>query len=378
MTKAFDIVNRKILLNIINKYGLRGKIAEIIESYLTNRTQIVKVREAFSSPLPVETGVVQGSTLGSLLFILFFNGISVLNNLKGKLFLFADDAVLINSHSKKENIEQKVVMDMKIIMDFIERQGMLMNVKKTNFMIFHTINTACTNVQELKINDDHAIKRVYKYKYLGLIMDPNLKWNEHGAHIEKKLCHAAGILWKFKSILSTGVKKRVYFSLFQSHLNYMVQVWGVASDSVIKPLQVIQNRAVRNVFNIDRLENRINMYTHLVQNCLPIRALHYVSTATYVYSNIHKLIHTNLVIQKSNSRGRNAGRLSPATSRTNYGKKNIKSIGANIFNNIPNDVKTLKSAAAFKWSLKCQIRTEIFMSNCFSNNYLKNYGGNAQ
>jgi hypothetical protein len=371
MRKAFDIVDRGILIKVLENYGFRGNILNLLESYLTNRTQVVRINNSISEALQIDTGVVQGSTLGSLLFILLINGICMLNGLNGKIFLFADDVVLINSHARNENAEQKITKDMEKVIKYIESIGMVMNMAKTKYMMFLSLNKSYNDSNEIAIKEKEVIQRVFSYKYLGLILDPYLKWNLHVENLEKKLCFTSAVLWKLKKFISQSVKKRIYTALFQSHINYMILLYGNASDSIIKPLQVIQNRALRNVFNIDRLENRVNMYTHLVENCLPLRALHYVSTAGYIYSNVNKCIHTNIVIERSHTRGRNARQLQPSISRNNYGKKNITSIGVNIFNNIPNDIRTLKTPQVFKWALKCHIRNEEFISNCFNNNYFQ-------
>jgi len=61
--KAFDTVNHEILLNKLNKYGLRGNVLKWFISYLTNRKQYVSFDSHVSSKLTIECGVPQGSIL---------------------------------------------------------------------------------------------------------------------------------------------------------------------------------------------------------------------------------------------------------------------------------------------------------------------------
>ena len=70
-SKAFDTVNHKILLEKLQKYGIRGVPLQWFTSYLTNRRQYVRIDNADSEMLTMTCGVPQGSTLGPLLFLLY-------------------------------------------------------------------------------------------------------------------------------------------------------------------------------------------------------------------------------------------------------------------------------------------------------------------
>ena len=97
LAKAFDSVDHEILLRKLTKYGIRGKALELFKSYLTKRTQFVKVGTVTSSLLPIDCGVPQGSILGPLLFIIFINDMQNATNLFIKLF--ADDTFLCAQNS---------------------------------------------------------------------------------------------------------------------------------------------------------------------------------------------------------------------------------------------------------------------------------------
>ena len=91
-SKAFDSVPHGRLLNKLNHYGIRGKIASWISSFLANRTQVVSVNGTHSTPAIVVSGVPQGSVLGPVLFLLYIN--DIMSNISSKMHLFADDSVI--------------------------------------------------------------------------------------------------------------------------------------------------------------------------------------------------------------------------------------------------------------------------------------------
>ena len=69
LSKAFDSVNREILLFKLSKCGIRGNMLELLRSYLNNRKQYVCSGSDRSGLIDVDVGVPQGSVLGPLLFI---------------------------------------------------------------------------------------------------------------------------------------------------------------------------------------------------------------------------------------------------------------------------------------------------------------------
>ena len=63
-SKAFDTVNRNILLSKLYCYGIRGIPFKWFENYLFNRTQFVKIGNTKSNCETITCGIPQGSTLG--------------------------------------------------------------------------------------------------------------------------------------------------------------------------------------------------------------------------------------------------------------------------------------------------------------------------
>ena len=78
---AFDTIDHDILIKKLEHYGLRGKISHIIQSFLANRYQYVSIDRVNSEVKEVlPCSVIQGSKLYSLLYTLYINKVTVVQN----------------------------------------------------------------------------------------------------------------------------------------------------------------------------------------------------------------------------------------------------------------------------------------------------------
>ena len=90
--KAFDKVPDKRLLYKLRYFGIRGSTHKWIASWLSEQYEKVVLDGQASDPVPVLSGVPQGSVLGPVLFLIFINDLP--DNIKSSVRLFADDCVL--------------------------------------------------------------------------------------------------------------------------------------------------------------------------------------------------------------------------------------------------------------------------------------------
>ena len=139
LSKAFDVINHKILLKKLNFYGIRGTAGKWLESYLTNRKQFVEIKDAKSKTLGIECGVPQGSILGPLLYLLYVNDICFASDCN--ILSFADDTSLYLADSNLAKLFKKANEEVNKLYDWFCSNKLSLNPTKTKFIVIKASNT---------------------------------------------------------------------------------------------------------------------------------------------------------------------------------------------------------------------------------------------
>jgi len=288
--KAFDNVNHSLLIFKLENAGFRGPILKWLNSYLSNRTQRVKVGDCLSEFCVTNCGVPQGSILGPLFFLIYINDFCKLD-IYGKMLTFADDTVLLYSNSDLNTLLQQINSDLIKIEKWFVSNYLTLNLNKTKYIHFNLRNTdlnlnlkyhtsSCYNNTDNSCNC-HTLQSVKSIKYLGLYIDHNLKWKTHINELSKKLRFVLFKLSHLKNKLSSSFLKTLYFAWFFPLLNYGAIVWGGEYKTNLQPLISIQNKCF-NILNHNNLQN-YPLFRNL--NLLPIRHNAYYRIILYLYRN---------------------------------------------------------------------------------------------
>ena len=137
--KAFDSVSHIALLQKLYYINLPSNLCSWFNSYLSGRTQSVRVRKSISMPLPVLSGVPQGSILGPLLFIIFFNDISsLLPSFSSNLILYADDILLLHPANSLSDITC-INSQLHEIFSWLSLKSLQINTHKSKYILFLTV-----------------------------------------------------------------------------------------------------------------------------------------------------------------------------------------------------------------------------------------------
>ena len=86
-------------------------------------------------------------------------------------------------------------------------------------------------------------------KFLGVLIQENLNWNDHIDYVCKKLSKSTGLLSKLKHYVPRYVLLIIYNSLCLSHILYALSVWGNAPYCSIKRVITLQKKGIRHVCN---------------------------------------------------------------------------------------------------------------------------------
>jgi len=240
LKKAFDTVSIDILLQKLDFIGIKGNAFNIFSSYLSNRHQRTRVNNIVSEDKLVKIGIPQGSILGPLLFILYINDMPKVSS-AATFYLFADDTTITIKAKNTIELQEKIDDLVPKITRWFHANRLSINASKTNYQIYSANYVNYINI----VLNNCFIGREKCIKYLGVLVDENLKWHSHIKHVSAIISRNLGIMSRASFYLSSCELKLLYNSLILPHLNYCAVIWGSNYKTSIDRILILQKRAVR-------------------------------------------------------------------------------------------------------------------------------------
>ncbi len=255
LEKAFDWLNRDLLFSKLIDNNIDGEMYFAIKSLLSaTQSKITLSGEVSTAWFDVSSGVRQGDPLSPTLFSLFINDFVTYlkdNNATFKFgnhninsLLYADDMVLF------ANSEHELQTSLNLLSQWCYKWRIKINDGKSQVVHFRKSNLSQTEFN-FKLGDVQ-LEKVKQYKYLGVIFDENLKFENCVKCLADSGGRAlGGIINKFKLLKNVGFK--TFTTLFKTNvlpvLHYGCSVWGYKKAP---ELDIIENRAMRYYLGVHR------------------------------------------------------------------------------------------------------------------------------
>lgn len=254
--KAFDKVWREGLINKMIKLGIPYRFISYVRRFLSARRTCVDSNGTRSRNFYLNDGLPQGSSISPILFLIFINDIDGEIGNHTSRSLFADDtAIWLTKGKDKEEAERRAQEAINKIEQWAEKWKMKLNGDKTEAMVIETTKSGWE--PNLKLGKkEKKIRVVNEYKFLGVIIDSQLRFDKHLDKITTKakkrvniVKHMAGKDWG--QGLETQAK--LYKTYARSGIEYASpSYYPMLGVKKREKLETIQNEALRSMVGAAR------------------------------------------------------------------------------------------------------------------------------
>ena len=222
-------------------WGKEGSTHKWINSLLSGRTQQVVLDGQASDPVPVLSGVPQGSVSSPVLFLIFINDMP--DNIRSSVCLLADDCVLYrNIHSLQDCLTLQE--DLTSLGQWEADWQMKFNVAKCHSMRVTRHQHHKQILFDVSLHNQ-TLENVQSAKYLGITITDNMDWGQHVSEISSKATKTLSFLRRNLAYAPRSTKEVAYKTLVRPKLEYAAPIWSPHSKLLINQIEKVQRTAAR-------------------------------------------------------------------------------------------------------------------------------------
>uniref|UniRef100_A0A1B6M2N5 Reverse transcriptase domain-containing protein n=1 Tax=Graphocephala atropunctata TaxID=36148 RepID=A0A1B6M2N5_9HEMI len=355
LTKAFDSVSHRLLLDMLSILGVKSRSFKWFESYLTNRKQYVEVCHlndfnqfinSVSSTNIVKHGVPQGSILGPLLFLIYLTGLPSIINQPSKMCLYADDISIKIPNKCIRQLEISSFINLSKIVQNLHNLNLLPNSSKTKYLSFYASNKNTLSSTNICMGES-ILEEVETMKFLGLNIDSRLNWNTHVNQICKKISSGLYALRTMSSFSNQETLKKIYYAFIESHISFGLCLYGCTSAENLNNILLLQKRAIRIMLKL-RWQDSVKEHFRGLR-IMTVHSLYIYQLIVHIKTNYNNLTKLG-ALHKYSTRGSNI--IAFERHRLQFYTKKPSYAGIQFFNHLPSSIKHLTELRGFKKDLK--------------------------
>ena len=349
-SKAFDSVEHGRLLEKLGWYGIDDRW---FRAWLSDRTQMV--RGGSGGKLPVTHGVVQGSILGSLLFLLFTNDLPQ-HVAHGKLVMYADDTQFLDAESSGNlnELKRRVEETLSAALLWFTKNRLKINPAKTDLLVLKSSRKNVNFNFTVQFGNTEVLP-VQSAKILGVYLDPNLTWEHHVAMITRR-CYGILIgLARMQRRIPRETKRLLVEALVFPHLQYCMCVWGSCTITQKRRLQKCLNFGARIVAGLRYRDHVSGTLSDLGWRgigemvserdlCTMYKLVHDENAPELLRSRINR----RSDVSSRATRAASAGHLELPRARTEFARRSFFVRAVKSWNELPESARAASTTAIFK------------------------------
>ena len=359
--KAFDLIDRQLLLSKLRALGVNETFLPLFRDYLSGRSQYVTIDGCYSTKRSVKLGVPQGSILGPILFLVFINDLpEALQHCVADIY--ADDTTI--SHSAHYQVAPNAVSeglqeDMVEVLNWSSRNKMLLNESKTKSMLVtgkRLVKKMEHSTLQLHLKSSE-LNQVHSHKLLGVTIDSQLFFDQHVDGLCKKLAQRVAVLRKIRRSLPLDQRKLYYNAMIKQTMLYASTVWASCSVENIRKVFRLQKRAARVILGADTKANSVKLFKQL--GWVPFYHEARISKLILVYKRIlgecppylTQMLVRNLDVHGRSSRHGHLNLICPRFKRETEGGRSFSVLTSRLWNMLPTHIKNQPTPTSFKKSI---------------------------